>query len=180
MSTFNAVSLFLIAVIALVLLLLIFCELTLCQNVVTIETKNGLVYGRVETPIDGKQLNVFRGVPFAQPPVGELRFRKPVPIGKWSEPVYAFQFQSACPYDLKRYESGEALVNKNVSEDCLYLNVWSPVGTDGTDSLKPVMFWIHGGGLLMGSPSEEYYQGDILAGKGDVVVVSTSYRFVLF
>lgn len=66
------------------------------------------------------------------------------------------------------------MTNKNISEDCLYLNVWSPVNT-GVD-LKSVMVWIHGGGLLVGSPSEYTYHGDMLSARGDVVVVSMSYR----
>ena len=177
-APFSAVRL-IIVLIVLCFSLIITNEIDNDENIVSVRIKNGLINGRVETPIDGKQLNVFRGIPFAEPPVGELRFRRPVPKGKLSEPVDAYQFQSACPHDIKRFDVGDYLINKNVSEDCLYLNVWSPVSTDDTNSLKPVMFWIHGGGLLVGSPSEEYYQGDILAAKGDVVVVSTSYRFVI-
>lgn len=67
------------------------------------------------------------------------------------------------------------MTNKNVSEDCLYLNVWSPVNSNG-DAPKAVMVWIHGGGLLVGSPSEYSYHGDMLSARGDVVVVSMSYR----
>ena len=139
------------------------------------QTNNGVVVGQV-MEIDGKQLNVFTGIPFAKPPIGDLRFRKPVPIDNWNESKNVFDFQGACPQDLTRFQTGDSMTNKNISEDCLYLNVWSPVGSSVNGPFKPVMVWIHGGGLLVGSPSEYSYHGDMLSARGDVVVVSISYR----
>ena len=139
------------------------------------QTKNGAVVGQM-MEIDGKQLNVFKGIPFAKPPIGDLRFRKPVPIDNWNGSKNVFDFQGACPQDLTRFQTGDSMINKNLTEDCLYLNVWSPVGSGVDGPLKPVMVWIHGGGLLVGSPSESSYHGDMLAARGDVVVVSISYR----
>lgn len=139
------------------------------------QTNNGVVVGQV-MEIDGKQLNVFKGIPFAKPPIGDLRFRKPVPIDNWNESKNVFDFQDACPQEPTRFHTGDSMTNKNISEDCLYLNVWSPVGSGVDGPLKPVMVWIHGGGLLVGSPSEYSYHGDLLSTRGDVVVVSISYR----
>lgn len=150
------------------------------ENTVSVRIKNGLINGQIESPLtDGKRLHVFRGIPYAEPPVGRLRFKRPVPIGKWTEPLNAYNFESACHQDVKRFEVGDYFINKNTSEDCLYLNIWSPISDteeENNEDLKPVMVWIHGGGLLVGSPSEEYYVGDALAAKGDVVMVSFSYR----
>ncbi len=152
----------------------VFQKFSRADTTAAYQTKNGLVFGKVVT-IEGKQLNVFKGIPFAQPPIGERRFKAPVAINNWTEPKNVFDFQSACPQDANRFDVGSYMTNKNISEDCLYLNVWSPVNSAGS-ALKPVMVWIHGGGLLVGSPSEYSYHGDVLSARGDVVVVSISYR----
>ncbi|CAF1316908.1 unnamed protein product [Adineta steineri] len=91
-----------------------------------------------------------------------------------------FDFQGACPQDSTRFNTGDGMANKIINEDCLYLNVWSPVGSGTNGTLKPVMVWIHGGGLLVGSPSEYVYHGDMLSARGDVIVVSISYRLNIF
>ncbi|CAG2181188.1 unnamed protein product, partial [Oppiella nova] len=66
--------------------------------------------------------------------------------------------------------------NKNFSEDCLYLNIWSPAGKVSSNRLKPVMFFIHGGAFIIGSSNEYHYNGEVLASKGDVIVVTLNYR----
>ena len=66
------------------------------QNIISIRLKNGLINGRVETSVDGKQLNVFRGIPYAEPPVGPLRFKRPLPLNGWQQPIDAFEFSNAC------------------------------------------------------------------------------------
>ena len=134
-----------------------------------VKTTQGKLRGRRE---DG--LHVFRGVPYAAPPVGDLRFRAPQPHHGWDDIRDASEFG---PIALQR--PNEALdqimggAPQAQSEDCLFLNVWTP-GLD--DAARPVMVWIHGGGLTIGSGSETYYAGGNLAARGDVVVVTINYR----
>ena len=135
----------------------------------TVETVQGKLRGTQE---DG--LHVFRGVPFAAPPVSDLRFRTPQPHSGWDGVRDASEFG---PIAFQR--PNEALdrmmggAPQPQSEDCLFLNVWTP-GLD--DAARPVMVWIHGGGLTIGSGSETYYSGANLAARGDVVVVTINYR----
>ncbi len=128
--------------------------------------------------IEGTEENglcVFRGVPFAAPPVGELRFKAPQPVESWDGVRDAKSFG---PISLQApNEMLEALLPVSdppqpQSEDCLYLNVWTP----GLDGARPVMVWIHGGAFTIGSGSEDYYDGANLASRGDVVIVTINYR----
>jgi len=120
-------------------------------------------------------LCVFRGIPFAAPPVGELRFKAPQPVESWDGVRDAKSFG---PISLQApNEMLEALLPVSdppqpQSEDCLYLNVWTP----GLDGARPVMVWIHGGAFTIGSGSEDYYDGANLASRGDVVIVTINYR----
>jgi len=112
----------------------------------------------------------FRGIPFAAPPVGDLRFRAPQPAAPWTRVREALRFGSAAPQNpsfLPGMESGEQ------NEDCLYLNVYTP-RADG--ARRPVLFWIHGGGFTGGSGGQALYDGGRLAARGDVVVVTINYR----
>ena len=108
---------------------------------------------------------VFRGVPFAQPPVGALRFRAPVPVKPWSGVRDA----------LKSAPSAMQPGRSNVSEDCLYLNVFAPQGPGPF----PVFVWIHGGGFTGGSPSDAIFDGSGFAKQG-IVVVTVAYRLGVF
>ncbi len=134
-----------------------------------VETIQGKLRG---TQDDG--LSVFRGVPFAAPPVGDLRFRAPQPHPAWEGVREATEFGAIAiqqPNEaLDRMMGGAPQPQR---EDCLFLNVWTP-GLD--DEKRPVMVWIHGGGLTIGSGSETYYTGANLAARGDVVVVTINYR----
>lgn len=163
-----------------IILLILYYNCVVCdENNVKVRVKLGEIVGKIETPLDGIRLNVFRGIPYAKPPIGELRFRRPVPIESWTEPIEAFGFGASCVQNLSIFGIGEALINKEISEDCLFLNVWSPdQSLNSSEALKAVMVWIHGGGLFVGGAGQEEYQGDILAAKGDVVVVSMNYRFL--
>ena len=112
----------------------------------------------------------FRGIPYAAPPVGALRFRAPRPATPWSGVREAVEFGRSAPQNpsfLPGMESGAQ------SEDCLYLNVYTP-RADG--ARRPVLFWIHGGGFTGGSGSQALYDGGPLAARGDVVVVTINYR----
>jgi para-nitrobenzyl esterase len=115
----------------------------------------------------------FAGIPFAKPPVGDLRFRAPEQVEPWTGVRDASAFANTCvqnPMGLEILFGGEA---EPVSEDCLYLNVWTPALDDGA---RPVMVWIHGGAFVMGSGSTPMYDGASFARRGDVVFVSLNYR----
>jgi para-nitrobenzyl esterase len=131
--------------------------------------------GRLEGAIDSSTgVSVFRGIPYAAPPVGELRWQPPQPPAKWSGVRPADRPGKNCtqPHvydDIDAFAAG-------VSEDCLYLNVW----TDGkAGDKRPVMVWIHGGGFKAGFGGEERHDGGRLAKKG-VVVVTLNYRLGIF
>jgi len=127
-------------------------------------------YGKIE----GEQHDtccVFRGIPFAAPPIGPLRFRAPQPLEPWHGVRSALSFGPAAAQGTSKVPGMEATGPK--SEDCLYLNVYTPA-RDGKK--RPVMFWIHGGAFRLGTASAPIYDGRPLALRGDVVVVTTNYR----
>ena len=125
-------------------------------------------------PVRGETLDgvrVFRGIPYAAPPVGELRWQPPAAVEAWSEPRDALAFGTPCwqpRLENNFYDRGPI----DRSEDCLYLNVWTRGGA--SDAL-PVMVWIHGGGLQIGHGHLPMYDGGALTQKG-VVLVSINYR----
>lgn len=130
-------------------------------------------YGRLEGTEEAG-LYVFRGIPFAAPPVGPRRWLPPVPPERWNGVRAAKEFSAACPHvGVPGGASSVFLVKGPQDEDCLYLNVWTP-GTD--DARRPVMLWIHGGGYDFGSASQAIFDGWALARRGDVVVVTVNYR----
>ena len=122
---------------------------------------------------------VFRGVPFAQPPLGELRWRPPEPCEPWDGVRDATEFSASA---MQRQIPGDVgdligIPSQTQSEDCLYLNVWTPA----CDNRKrPVMVWIHGGGNTVGSGTQPRIDGQRLAMTGDVVVVTLNYRLGVF
>ncbi len=130
--------------------------------------------GRVEG-ITAEGVTSFKGVPFAAPPVGNLRWRAPQPVRPWGGVRRAQRFAPSCMQDpmwVPIYGSPPA-----ISEDCLYLNVWTPARSDR--ERLPVMVWIYGGGFDSGMTSAPAYEGTHLAAKG-VVVVSVGYRVGAF
>ena len=149
------------------------------QNIVSININNVLIKGRVETSVDGKQLNVFRGIPYAEPPLNELRFRKPVPLKNITRTINAYDWPNPCHQHLHFAIADfmDVFLNKNLSEDCLYLNIWSPIRGLNESVLRPVIFYIHAGGFLYGSAVDKESSGDIVAAKGDVVFVNINFRY---
>ena len=137
---------------------------------------------------DENGLFIFRGVPYAKPPVGELRWKSPQPVEEKSQ-IDARSFKPGCMQDtyitdwyhdvIESFEQDTSLFEhvKEVSEDCLYLNIWTP-SVDKTKK-KPVMVWVHGGADTGGWSYEPDYLGHELA-KKDVVVVSIGYRLNVF
>ena len=121
---------------------------------------------------DAGGVRVYKGIPYAAPPVGPLRWRAPEPAPAWTgvRPTHAFgpsSVQGIVWDDIDLNGAG-------MSEDCLYLNVWTPAAP-GTSARLPVMVWIHGGGFVVGSGAEPRYDGARLAARG-VVVVSVNHR----
>lgn len=125
--------------------------------------------GRIEGSRED-QIQVFKGIPYAAPPVGPLRWRPPQPTPLWRGVRRATSYSPACP-QLGRYPVDAP--QEATSEDCLTLNVWAPA--DSATGKLPVMVWIHGGGLLDGSGSVPQYAGGQLATRG-VIVVTLNYR----
>ncbi len=131
---------------------------TLPPNQVKVE--QGFVQGIIEN-----DLTVFKGIPFAAPPVGELRWKAPQPAANWDTVLLANKYAPA-PMQGGNPPSGK-------SEDCLYLNIWTPA--QSAKEKVPVLVWIYGGGFSFGSTGEPGYDGTKLAKKG-VVLVSIAYR----
>lgn len=132
----------------------------------TVDAPAGVVRGEAQGA-----LRVFKGLPYAQPPVGPGRWAPPRPVARWAGVRDATRFGPACVQNVGApggVYSGPALP---MSEDCLSLNIWSPRDARGA----PVFFWIHGGALWGGSSREPTYDGAKLAARG-VVVVSINYR----
>jgi para-nitrobenzyl esterase len=130
--------------------------------------------GQISGLIVGKdpEVRVFKGIPFAAPPVGALRWKPPQPVTPWKGVREANSFGPPCPQQQSRYEIYQNRFDQ-MSEDCLYLNVWTPA--KGPKKGLPVMVWIHGGGNISGAGSLPYYDGEALARQG-VVLVSINYR----
>jgi para-nitrobenzyl esterase len=121
--------------------------------------------------VTGRQIWTFKGIPYAASPVGDLRWLAPQPVKTWEAPRVCTQFGPACPQSSML--EGFSLSAGPTSEDCLYLNVWSPA--ESITQLLPVMVWIHGGSFETGSGSMDIYNGRYLAAEG-VVVVTINYR----
>jgi para-nitrobenzyl esterase len=135
-------------------------------------TEAGVVAGTKSA--DGKVVS-FKGIPFAAPPVGELRWKEPQPVPSWKGVRKATEFGARCMQ--ARIFEDMVFRDSGPSEDCLYLNVWTP--KTKADAKLPVMVWIYGGGFQAGATSEPRQDGEHLAHKG-VVVVSMNYRLGIF
>jgi para-nitrobenzyl esterase len=140
--------------------LVFFAGFAIAQLPEPIKVEGGLLQGVAE---DG--LMVYKGIPFAAPPVGNLRWQAPQPAAKWTGTRMADKFAPG-PMQGGNPPSGK-------SEDCLYLNIWTPARS--AKDKVPVLVWIYGGGFAAGSTSEATYSGEKLAKKG-VVLVSIAYR----
>ncbi|MDE1176845.1 MAG: carboxylesterase family protein [Edaphobacter sp.] len=152
--------------------LLLSTTVTFAQISLQVSTDKGTVEGTATT--DGKVV-AFKGIPYAAPPVGDLRWAPPAPAESWTgvRPAKGFGYhceQTSVFRDMMFHDPG-------ASEDCLTLNVWTPA--NGTKGKLPVMVWIYGGGLQGGATSEGRQDGQFLAHK-NVVVVSMNYRLGIF
>jgi len=139
----------------------------------TVKTELGKAHGKT---INDDKVKAFLGLPYAAPPVGDLRWKAPVPAAKWKGTRDATKFGAHCAQnhvfdDMVFQDAGD-------SEDCLFLNVYAPADAKSKSKL-PVMFWIHGGGYSGGGSSEPRHNGDFLPLKG-VVLVTINYRLGVF
>ncbi|XP_049779875.1 cholinesterase-like isoform X1 [Schistocerca cancellata] len=130
---------------------------------VLVTVEQGTLLGTTATSVYNTTYTAFLGIPYAEPPVGELRFRDPQPATHWVGVYNATKYGSDCVQD-----TGDG------SEDCLYLNVFVP-DVPGEGSGFPVLFWIHGGGFTYGSGSDQQYGPDFLVSYG-VILVTINYR----
>uniref|UniRef100_A0A7E4V895 COesterase domain-containing protein n=1 Tax=Panagrellus redivivus TaxID=6233 RepID=A0A7E4V895_PANRE len=114
--------------------------------------EQGLVRGKIYK-IGGQQIQIFRGVPYAEPPIGDLRFKKPVKKARWEREYTATEYGPPCLQfmDFHRYDnfSGHNMLKE--SENCLFLNIFSPYDSEDEAHLHPIVVWIHGGSFLAGS-----------------------------
>jgi para-nitrobenzyl esterase len=135
-----------------------------------VSTRNGKIEGQYQNGI-----HEFKGIPYAAPPVGKNRWLPPQPAANWNGIRPAKQYGPISPQSVMNL-SGPGIPNfahQPQSEDCLFLNVWTP-GLD--DNRRPVIFWIHGGAFIMGAGSESFMEGGNLAKRGDIVLVTINYR----
>ena len=101
-----------------------------------------------------------------------------MPIENLPSSIRAYDWPNPChQYLSPEFEAFFKFKNKNFSEDCLYLNIWSPIGGPNESELRPIIFYIHSGALLWGSAVEVYNTGDVVASKGNVVFVNINYRY---
>lgn len=134
---------------------------------VVVETKSGKIRGEKR-----ENLFLFKGVPYACPPIGPLRWAPPKEKEPWKGIIEAKEYGCICPQPEFEFFKGMSFRERQ-SEDCLYLNIYTP-GIDGKK--RPVMVWIHGGAFTIGSSSHPLYRKGKMAIRGDVVLVTINYR----
>ncbi len=141
-------------------------------NPLSVKIAQGKLHGK---GVNHGEVRAFLGIPYAAPPVGDLRWKPPQTASKWKGEREAYAYGARCmqvPFEDMIFQDG------GMSEDCLYLNVFTPANAKDTSKL-PVMFWIHGGGYTSGSASEPRHNGDFLPTKG-IVLVTINYRLGAF
>ncbi|XP_067851848.1 bile salt-activated lipase-like [Heptranchias perlo] len=151
------------------------CPVTKPPTDPLVRTQSGLLRG-IKVHQNNKTTDIFRGIPYAQPPIGEFRFRKPRPLNPWKGIRDARKYGNMCMQDL--------VFVKNVQgdEDCLFLNIWIPNVRSALRKKLAVMIWIHGGAFAIGSSygigheKISLYDGNELAHSGEVIIVSVNYR----
>ncbi len=160
-------KLFLIAFLSIFFLPMVFAQQ---DPVLVVKTTDGDLQGVYESGIF-----TFKGVPYAQPPVGDLRWREPQPVRHWDGTRKADKFG---PRAMQRPLFGDMVFRSDgISEDCLYLNIWTPAKSSN-DKL-PVLVYFYGGGLMAGDGSEPRYDGESMARRG-IVAITVNYRLTVF
>lgn len=153
----------------LVIAVLVCCVVISFASPLRVFTKDGLVEGYERSSRNGLPIHAWEGIPFAQPPVGNLRWKDPLPASSWDGVLSCKSIKSQC---VQAEGSG--------NEDCLYLNVYK-LGNPSNDGPYPVLYYIYGGGLMFGSATDNFDEFLAHAGKGKgAVVVTVSYRLNIF
>lgn len=141
-----------------------------------VKTNTGFVSGSINA--DGN-IDIFKGIPFAAPPVGDLRWKAPQPMPRWSGIKKCVAFGASpmqgIPKPFMMWSEEYLIPKEPISEDCLYLNIW----TSSFSAKKPVLVWIYGGGFTSGGSAAPIYDGEAMAKKG-IVFVSFNYRVGIF
>lgn len=148
---------------------------------VFVYTKSGLLRG-LKRRVSDTEVDLYLGVPFAEPPIGDLRFRKPVPVKPWEGVKLATRLPPPCLQIELDIPMDWAKSRRNGSEDCLYLNLWVPPcsETDCNCPLKTVLVNVFGGGYSVGASDWDIYDGSIMAARGDVIFANMNYRVGVF
>ncbi|XP_052097582.1 cholinesterase 2-like isoform X1 [Mytilus californianus] len=145
-------------------------------------TTHGRIRGFEQTSYSNKIVSTFLGIPFAKPPIGDLRFKRPEPLQNWSDTKQCKVLPNSCPqikfhtFNNTAGQIGEEMwnYNTNSSEDCLYLNIWKPKTTSGNK--LSTLVWIFGGGYIYGTSTLDLYDGTYLSAYADVIIASINYR----
>src|ERR1700761_2745809 len=152
-------------------LLALFAVPAIAQNNLQVKTANGTLEGTV----DSAGIRSFKGIPYAQPPVGNLRWKEPQPAKNWDGVRKADHFGANA---MQKNVFGDMnFRSSGMSEDCLYLNVWTPAKS--AKEKLPVLVYFYGGGFVAGDGSESRYDGESLAQRG-IVTVTINYRLGIF
>ncbi|KAI1280665.1 Acetylcholinesterase [Halotydeus destructor] len=148
------------------------------EEIVTVTTNSGSIEG-VKGQAMNKQVVAFLGIPYAEPPVDSRRFSRPVPVKQWASTLKADTWTPHCPqvFGIDTTLS-RTLTTLHMSEDCLYLNIWTP--TVGEEASKSVLIYVQGNGFKGGTAALDELDGRVLASHGDIVVVTFNYRLGAF
>jgi para-nitrobenzyl esterase len=137
-------------------------------STVDLDTRSGRLRGWRQDGID-----IFRGVPYADAPIGRFRFKAPRPAPNWAGIRDAIEAGPICPQTPSRLRFAMGDFAARQSEDCLNLTIWTP---KADNNRRPVLVWLHGGAYMSGAGAIDWYSGDKLAREGDIVVVGVNYR----
>ncbi len=144
----------------------------------TIKVEGGIISGTTNPSGD---IHIFKGIPFAAPPVGDLRWKAPQPVVPWQGVKKCDAFgpspMQGDPVPFGPWSKEYLIPKEPISEDCLYLNVWT--GANSAKEKRPVLVWIYGGGFMSGGSGVPIYDGEAMAKKG-IIFVSINYRVGIF
>ncbi len=157
---------------------MIFIITTASAQMDTIKTGAGFISGITN---NDQSIHIYKGIPFAAPPVGELRWKAPQPVAHWQGvkkcDAFAASPMQNKPVPFMMYTAPYLIPESPISEDCLYLNIWMPAKS--SNDKKAVIVWIYGGGFVSGGTACAIYDGENMA-KKDVVFISIPYRVGVF